>query len=415
MPNSLRDRIQHAWNAFTKSPDRWAYRDDGPSYGDRPDRVRLAINTGRTQLAAMYLRIAIDCAQLTYRHAKIDQNERYTETVNSRMNNCFNIEANLDQESGAFFRDLVLSLCDEGVVAVVPVDTTINPAVSGAFDITTMRVGRIVDWKPERVLVDLYNQRTGIHEQLWVDKRTTAIIENPLYTVMNAPNSTLMRLNRKLNLLDYVDEQTSSGKLDLIIQLPYTLRTESRRTQAENRRKDIEMQLSGSKYGIAYIDGTERVTQLNRPAENNLLAQVELLSTQVYSEVGIAKSVIDGDADEMAMLNYHNRVIEPIASAISKEFTRKFLTKTAITQGQRVMFFMDPFKLVPISQIAEIADKFTRNEIMSPNEIRPIVGLKPVKDPEADELRNRNLNKQLSPDEAAQPTTTEEESNQNET
>ena len=415
MPNSLRDRIQHAWNAFTKSPDRWAYRDDGPSYGDRPDRVRLAINTGRTQLAAMYLRIAIDSAQLTYRHAKIDQNERYTETVNSRMNNCFNIEANLDQESGAFFRDLVLSLCDEGVVAVVPVDTTINPAVSGAFDITTMRVGRIVDWKPERVLVDLYNQRTGIHEQLWVDKRTTAIIENPLYTVMNAPNSTLMRLNRKLNLLDYVDEQTSSGKLDLIIQLPYTLRTESKRTQAENRRKDIEMQLSGSKYGIAYIDGTETITQLNRPAENNLLAQVELLSAQVYSEVGIAKAVIDGNADEIAMLNYHNRVIEPIASAISKEFTRKFLTKTAITQGQRILFFMDPFKLVPISQIAEIADKFTRNEIMSPNEIRPIVGLKPVNNPEADELRNRNLNKQLSPDEAAQPTTTEEESNQNET
>ena len=415
MPNSLRDRIQHAWNAFTKSPDRWAYRDDGPSYGDRPDRVRLAINTGRTQLAAMYLRIAIDSAQLTYRHAKIDQNERYTETINSRMNNCFNIEANLDQESGAFFRDLVLSLCDEGVVAVVPVDTTINPSVSGAFDITTMRVGRIVDWKPERVLVDLYNQLTGIHEQIWVDKRTTAIIENPLYTVMNAPNSTLMRLNRKLNLLDYVDEQTSSGKLDLIIQLPYTLRTESKRTQAENRRKDIEMQLSGSKYGIAYIDGTERITQLNRPAENNLLAQVELLSAQVYSEVGIAKAVIDGNADEIAMLNYHNRVIEPIASAISKEFTRKFLTKTAITQGQRILFFMDPFKLVPISQIAEIADKFTRNEIMSPNEIRPIVGLKPVKDPEADELRNRNLNKQLSPDEAAQPTTTEEESNQNET
>ena len=415
MPNSLIDRIQHAWNAFTKSPDRWAYRDDGPSYGDRPDRVRLAINTGRTQLAAMYLRIAIDSAQLTYRHAKIDQNERYTETINSRMNNCFNIEANLDQESGAFFRDLVLSLCDEGVVAVVPVDTTINPAVSGAFDITTMRVGRIVDWKPERVLVDLYNQRTGIHEQLWVDKRTTAIIENPLYTVMNAPNSTLMRLNRKLNLLDYVDEQTSSGKLDLIIQLPYPLRTESKRTQAENRRKDIEMQLSGSKYGIAYIDGTEKITQLNRPAENNLLAQVELLSAQVYSEVGIAKAVIDGNADEIAMLNYHNRVIEPIASAISKEFTRKFLTKTAITQGQRILFFMDPFKLVPISQIAEIADKFTRNEIMSPNEIRPIVGLKPVDDPEADELRNRNLNKQLSPDEAAQPTTTEEESNQNET
>lgn len=415
MPNSLIDRIQHAWNAFTKSPDRWAYRDDGPSYGDRPDRVRLAINTGRTQLAAMYLRIAIDSAQLTYRHAKIDQNERYTETINSRMNNCFNIEANLDQESGAFFRDLVLSLCDEGVVAVVPVDTTINPAVSGAFDITTMRVGRIVDWKPERVLVDLYNQRTGIHEQLWVDKRTTAIIENPLYTVMNAPNSTLMRLNRKLNLLDYVDEQTSSGKLDLIIQLPYTLRTESKRTQAENRRKDIEMQLSGSKYGIAYIDGTETITQLNRPAENNLLAQVELLSAQVYSEVGIAKAVIDGNADEIAMLNYHNRVIEPIASAISKEFTRKFLTKTAITQGQRILFFMDPFKLVPISQIAEIADKFTRNEIMSPNEIRPIVGLKPVNNPEADELRNRNLNKQLSPDEAAQPTTTEEESNQNET
>ena len=415
MPNSLIDRIQHAWNAFTKSPDRWAYRDDGPSYGDRPDRVRLAINTGRTQLAAMYLRIAIDSAQLTYRHAKIDQNERYTETINSRMNNCFNIEANLDQESGAFFRDLVLSLCDEGVVAVVPVDTTINPAVSGAFDITTMRVGRIVDWKPERVLVDLYNQLTGIHEQIWVDKRTTAIIENPLYTVMNAPNSTLMRLNRKLNLLDYVDEQTSSGKLDLIIQLPYTLRTEAKRNQAENRRKDIEMQLSGSKYGIAYIDGTERITQLNRPAENNLLAQVELLSAQVYSEVGIAKSVIDGNADEIAMLNYHNRVIEPIASAISKEFTRKFLTKTAITQGQRILFFMDPFKLVPISQIAEIADKFTRNEIMSPNEIRPIVGLKPVKDPEADELRNRNLNKQLSPDEAAQPTTTEEESNQNET
>lgn len=358
----------------------------------------------------MSLRIAIDVAQITYRHAQLDQNESYTDTIESGLNRCLNIEANLDQESEAFFRDLVLSICDEGVIAVVPTDTTINPMITESYDIKTIRVGKITKWEPERVRVDLYNQKTGLHEQIWCDKSATAIIENPLYTVMNNPNSTLRRLTRKLTLLDLVDEQSASGKLDIIFQLPYTLRGQSKREQAAKRRDDLEKQLSGSKYGVAYVDATERITQLNRPAENNLLTQIEMLSAQVYNEIGIAKAVIDGDADENVMLNYDNRVVEPIAAAIVNEMTRKFLSKTAITQGKRVIYVRDPFKRMPVSQIAEVADKFGRNEIMAPNEFRSKVGLRPVKDPEANELRNRNLNKQTAPAEEGeehQPNTEE--------
>ena len=409
------DRLQHAWNLFT-NPE---YRDYGryESSSDRPDRVRLTLNTERTQLAAMSLRIAIDVAQITYRHAQLDQNESYTGTVDSGLNRCLNVEANLDQEAEAFIRDLVLSLCDEGVVAVVPTDTTINPQVSEAYDIKTLRVAKIISWEPDRVKVDIYNQRTGRHEQLWCDKSSTAIIDNPLYTVMNNPNSTLRRLTRKLALLDLIDEQSASGKLDLIFQLPYTIRGDNKAQIVEKRRTDLEKQLTGSKYGIAYVDATERITQLNRPAENNLLAQIEILSAQVYNEIGIAKEVIDGNADTHVMLNYDNRVVEPIAAAIVNEMTRKFLSKTAITQGKRIIYIRDPFKRMAVDQIAEIADKFRRNEIMSSNELRQKVGLIPVTDPDADELRNPNLNKPVASVEGVenQPSTKNEVADQNET
>ena len=340
-------------------------------------------------------------------HVNMDQNGRYSETIKDGLNNCLTLEANLDQTSRAFKQDAVLSMFDEGCIAIVPVDTSIDPSKSTSYDINTIRVGKITQWYPEHVRVELYNEKTARKEEVIVPKRTTAIIENPFYTVMNEPNSTLQRLIRKLNLLDAIDEQSGSGKLDLIIQLPYVVKSPARREQAEQRRKDIEMQLSGTKYGIAYTDGTERITQLNRPVENNLMNQIEYLMNTLYSQLGITPEILNGTADEKAMLNYNNRTIEPILSAIADEMKRKFLTKTARTQGHSIMFSNEPFRIVPINNIAEIADKFTRNEILSPNEIRQIIGLKPVDDAQADELRNRNLNQSAD---AAQPasTTTDE-------
>jgi hypothetical protein len=326
------------------------------------------------------------------KHVRLDENGRFKEEINSGLQNCLNVEANIDQTGRAFLQDVVMSMLDEGCVAIVPVDTTVNPKISGSYEINTMRTGKIIEWYPAHVRVRVYNERKGIHEEITLPKSSVAIIENPLYAVINEPNSTMQRLIRKLNLLDVVDEQTSSGKLDLIIQLPYVIKSEARRKQAEERRKDIEMQLSGSKYGIAYTDGTERITQLNRPAENNLMKQVEYLTSMLYSQLGLTQSIMDGSADEKTMLNYYNRTIEPILSAIVDEMKRKFLTKTARSQNQTVMYFRDPFKLVPVENIAEIADKFTRNEIMTSNEIRQIVGMKPSNDPGADELRNKNLN-----------------------
>jgi hypothetical protein len=331
-------------------------------------------------------------SSIAIKHVRLDDNGRYIEEINSGLQNCLNLEANIDQTGRAFLQDVVMSMLDEGCVAIVPVDTTVNPAVSGSYEINTMRTGKILEWYPAHVRVRVYNDKKGIHEELTLPKSTIAIIENPLYAVINEPNSTMQRLIRKLNLLDVVDEQTSAGKLDLIIQLPYVIKSEARRKQAEERRKDIEMQLAGSKYGIAYTDGTERITQLNRPAENNLMKQVEYLTNMLYSQLGLTQSILEGSADEKTMLNYYNRTVEPIVSAIVDEIKRKFLTKTARAQKQSIMFFRDPFKLVPVENIAEIADKFTRNEIMTSNEIRQIVGMMPSKDPGADELRNKNLN-----------------------
>ena len=336
--------------------------------------------------------MALDASQITIKHVRLDKNGRYTDKIESGLHNCLNVEANIDQTGRAFLQDVVMSMLDEGCVAIVPVDTTIDPTKSGSYEINTMRTAKVLEWYPAHVRVKLYNDKKGIHEEVILPKSTVCIVENPLYAVINEPNSTMQRLIRKLNLLDVVDEQTSSGKLDLIIQLPYVIKSEARRKQAEERRKDIEMQLAGSKYGIAYTDGTERITQLNRPAENNLMKQVEYLTSMLYSQLGLTQSILDGSADEKTMLNYYNRTIEPIVSAIVDEMKRKFLTKTARSQRQTVMFFRDPFKLVPVENIAEIADKFTRNEIMSSNEIRQIVGIKPSDDPAADELRNKNLN-----------------------
>jgi hypothetical protein len=340
----------------------------------------------------VYNRLALDVSSIAIKHVRLDDNGRYIEEINSGLQNCLNLEANIDQTGRAFLQDVVMSMLDEGCVAIVPVDTTVNPAVSGSYEINTMRTGKILEWYPAHVRVRVYNDKKGIHEELTLPKSTIAIIENPLYAVINEPNSTMQRLIRKLNLLDVVDEQTSAGKLDLIIQLPYVIKSEARRKQAEERRKDIEMQLAGSKYGIAYTDGTERITQLNRPAENNLMKQVEYLTNMLYSQLGLTQSILEGSADEKTMLNYYNRTVEPIVSAIVDEIKRKFLTKTARAQKQSIMFFRDPFRLVPVENIAEIADKFTRNEIMTSNEIRQIVGMMPSKDPGADELRNKNLN-----------------------
>lgn len=389
----IRDRLQHAWNAFVYNDNTYV---DPQNLGGlntyRPDRVHFSRGVERSIVTSVYNRLALDVSSIAIKHVRLDENGRFKEEVDSGLQNCLNVEANIDQTGRAFLQDVVMSMLDEGCVAIVPVDTTIDPAKSGSYEINTMRTGKILEWYPAHVRVRVYNDKRGIHEEIVLPKSSVAIIENPLYAVINEPNSTMQRLIRKLNLLDVVDEQTSSGKLDLIIQLPYVIKSEARRKQAEERRKDIEMQLSGSKYGIAYTDGTERITQLNRPAENNLMKQVEYLTSMLYSQLGLTQSIMDGSADDKTMLNYYNRTVEPILAAITDEIKRKFLTKTARSQRQTIMYFRDPFKLTPVLDLAEIADKFTRNEIMTSNEIRQIVGMKPADDPSADELRNKNLN-----------------------
>lgn len=388
---AILDRIRNAWNTFkNRDPTYYRPREYGPTYATRPDRVRFARSNERTIVNSIYNRIAMDVCSIEIKHVRTDEDGRYLETIESGLNNCFNLEANIDQTGRAFVQDIVMSMLDEGCVAVVPIDTDVNPD-NGDCEIFTMRTGRILEWSPQHVRANVYNDRTGEHEEVIVPKASTGIMENPLHSVMNEPNSTIKRLVRKLNLLDAVDEQTSSGKLDLIIQLPYIIKTDIRKQQAEMRRKDIERQLTEGKYGIAYTDGTERITQLNRPVENNLMAQIEYLTNQVYSQLGMSQDILNGTADEKEMLNYNNRIIEPFLSVIVDEVKRKFLTETARSNRETIMFFRDPFKLVPINDIAEIADKFTRNEIMSSNEIRQIVGRKPSKDPEADQLRNKNL------------------------
>lgn len=385
------DRVRHSWNAFVnKDPTSTHVTYNNGSYY-RPDRVRLTRGNERSIVTSVFNRIALDVAAIDIKHCKLDENDRFKEIIKSKLNDCLSLEANIDQTSRAFVQDIVMSMFDEGCVALVPVDTTDDPNITGAFDIETMRTGRITEWYPRHVKVNVYNDMTGKKEDILISKRAIGIIENPLYAVMNEPNSTLQRLTRKLVLLDAVDEQTSSGKLDLIIQLPYTIKSPTRKGQADERRHEIERQLTGSKYGIAYIDGTEKITQLNRPVENNLMKQVEYLTSMLYSQLGITQTILDGTADDKTMLNYYSRTIEPIISAIVDEINRKFITKTARTQRQAVLFFRDPFKLVPVNDLAEIADKFTRNEIMTSNEIRQVVGIKPSSDPKADKLVNSNI------------------------
>lgn len=390
MEMSFGSRLKHAWNAFTGNV-QMNYRDLGMSHSYRADRPRMSRGNERSIVTSVYNRIALDVAALNVQHVRLDENGRFLSVIDDGLNNCLTLEANVDQTARSFVQDVVISMFDEGSVAIVPVDTTTDPNVSGSYDIQSLRVGQILDWYPQHIRARVYNEQTGRKEDIVVPKSAVAIIENPLYAVINEPNSTMQRLIRKLNLLDVIDEQSGSGKLDLIIQLPYVIKTEARRQQAENRRKDIENQLSGSKYGIAYTDGTEHITQLNRSVNNNLMSQIEYLTSMLYSQLGITQSILDGTADEKTMLNYNNRTIEPIISAIVDEMKRKFLTKTARSQYQSISFFRDPFKLVPVNDIAEIADKFTRNEIMTSNEIRQVVGMKPSEDPRADELRNKNL------------------------
>lgn len=390
MSLNLSTRLAHAWNAFT-SRDPTQYIITGPGYSSRPDRPRLSRGNEKSIATSIFNRIALDVSSVNIKHCRLDKNGRYVEDIDSGLNNCLNLEANKDQTGRAFIQDVVLSMLDEGCVALVPVETTIDPKSSNSYQIDSMRTGKITEWYPDTVRVRLYNDRTGEKEEILLPKNQVAIIENPLYAVVNEYNSTMQRLIRKLSLLDVTDEQTASGKLDLIIQLPYVIKTETRREQAERRRKDIIDQLAGSQYGIAYTDGTEKITQLNRSLENNLLKQVEYLTNMVYSQLGITQSVLDGTADEKTMLNYMNRTVEPIISAIVDELKRKFLTKTARSQLQSIVYFRDPFRLVPVNDIAEIADKFTRNEIMTSNEIRQIVGMQPSKDPKADKLVNSNI------------------------
>lgn len=390
MSLNLSTRLAHAWNAFT-SRDPTQYIITGPGYSSRPDRPRLSRGNEKSIATSIFNRIALDVSSVNIKHCRLDKNGRYVEDIDSGLNNCLNLEANKDQTGRAFIQDVVLSMLDEGCVALIPVETTIDPKSSNSYQIDSMRTGKITEWYPDMVRVRLYNDRTGEKEEILLPKNQVAIIENPLYAVVNEYNSTMQRLIRKLSLLDVTDEQTASGKLDLIIQLPYVIKTEARREQVERRRKDIINQLAGSQYGIAYTDGTEKITQLNRSLENNLLKQVEYLTNMVYSQLGITQSVLDGTADEKTMLNYMNRTVEPIISAIVDELKRKFLTKTARSQLQSIVYFRDPFRLVPVNDIAEIADKFTRNEIMTSNEIRQIVGMQPSKDPKADKLVNSNI------------------------
>lgn len=386
---NILNRLAHAWNAFKEGP----YLDNyGMSYAYRPDRIRLTISNERSIISSIYNRISIDVSAIKIHHIRVDENERFLEKIDSGLNNCLNLQANIDQSGRAFIQDIVMSMFDEGSIAIVPVDTTYDPTKSGSYDIISMRTGQILEWYPAHVRVRVYNDRIGRKDDIVVPKSTIAIIENPMYAVMNEPNSTLKRLINKLNYLDAIDKQSGSGKLDLLIQLPYVIKTEARKQQAEQRRKDIEGQLANSQYGIAYVDGTEKVTQLNRPAENNLMGQIEYLTSMLYSQLGLTDAIFNGTANETEMLNYYNRSIEPILSAIVDGFRRSFLTKTARSQGQTIQYLKNPFSLVTAKDLAELADKFTRNEILSSNEFRSIIGFKPDDDPKSDELRNKNLN-----------------------
>lgn len=384
-------RFKSGWNAFFNRDPTRDYKVIGPSYSYRPDRTRFTRGNERTIVTSIYNKIALDVASIDIRHVRLDDNDRFKKFEESGLDSCLSLSANTDQTGRAFKQDIVMSMLDEGCIAIIPVDTDTDPTVSGSYDILSMRVGKIIDWYPQDVRVRVYNERTGSKEDVVLPKKAVAIIENPLYAVVNEPSSTMQRLIRKLNLLDAIDEQSGSGKLDLIIQLPYIVKSDARRQQAEQRREDIEKQLTGSKYGIAYTDGTERITQLNRPVDNNLMKQIEYLTSMLYSQLGITQSILDGTADEKTMLNYMNRTIEPIVSAIVDEMKRKFLTKTARSQKQSIMFFRDPFKLVPVENLAEIADKFTRNEIVTSNEFRQVIGMKPSDDPKADQLINSNI------------------------
>ena len=385
------DRLQHSWNVLMNKDPTYGVSHHSESYYYRPDRVRFSGGNERSIVTSVYNRIAMDAAAIDIEHVRLDDNDRFIETIKSGLNECLTLEANIDQSGRAFLQDIYMSMLDEGCVAIVPIDTTANPVVTGSYDILSMRTGKIIEWKSDFVKIRLYNDRTGKKEEIWLPKRTVGIVENPLYAVINERNSTMQRLVRKLALLDAVDEQSSAGKLDLIIQLPYIVKSEARREQAERRRKDIEQQLSSTKYGIAYTDGTERITQLNRPIENNLMKQIEYLTSMLYSQLGITQTILDGTADETAMLNYYNRTVEPMVSAVVDEIKRKFLTKTARTKKQSIAYFRDPFSLVPVTKIAEIADTFTRNEIATSNEIRQVIGWKPSTEPKADQLVNSNL------------------------
>lgn len=392
MAESIGSRLKRAWNVFTNRSPSYELNNTENGYYYRPDRPRLVRGGERSIVASLYNRISLDVAAIDIKHVRLDENGRYIEDIDSDLNKCLNVEANIDQTARAFKQDIVLSMLDEGVIAAVPIDTTTNPFNSQAYDIQSVRTGRIVQWYPTKVKVSVYNERTGQKEEILVPKSSTVIVENPFYSVMNEPNSTLQRLIRKLSLLDFVDEESSSGKLDLIIQLPYIVKGENKKKQAEERRADIERQLKSSKYGIAYTDGTEHIQQLNRPLENNLMKQIEYLTEQLYSQLGMTPEILNGSANEETMLNYQNRTIEPIIAAITAEMHRKWLSKTARTQKQAIRYFSDPFKLVPVSQVAEMADKFTRNEIMTSNEFRQVIGLKPANDPKADMLVNSNIN-----------------------
>lgn len=410
MGNSFGERLRHAWNAFNGNQ-QIQYRDIGSSYSYRPDRVRLSCRNERSIVTSVYNRIAMDIAAIKIRHVYTDDDGNFVSFINSGLDNCLSFEANIDESGRSFIQDVVLSMLDEGVVAIVPIDTDIDPDITKGYDVLSMRTGQIIDWYPRHVRVRVYDDRTGQKRDVLMAKSNVAIVENPLYSVVNEPNSTMQRLIRKLVLLDAIDEQSGSGKLDLIIQLPYVVKTQARREQAEERRKEIENQLTGSKYGIAYTDGTEHITQLNRPVENNLMKQIEYLTSMLYSQLGINQSVLDGTADDKAMTNYYARTCEPIVSAIVDSLKRTFLSKTARTRKQSIMYFRDPFSLVPLSELSELADKLTRNEIMSSNEIRQKIGLKPSNDPDADKLKNKNIS---HPDDSGgDNNTNEEEENQN--
>lgn len=415
METNFGSRLKHAWNAFmNRDPTSYYTNAGGNYYVHRPDRIRLTRGNERSIVTSIYNRIGLDVASIDINHCRLDADDRFVEIIDSGLNSCLNIEANVDQTGRALKQDIVMSMLDEGVVAIVPIDTTMNPSVTGSYDILSMRTGKILEWYPAHVKVKIYNEKKGYYEELILPKNTVGIVENPFYSIMNEPNSTLQRLIRKLNLLDVIDDQSGSGKLDLIIQLPYSIRSQARRQQADERRDQIESQLTNSKYGIAYADATERITQLNRSVDNNLMSQIEYLTSMLYSQLGITQSILDGTADEQTQLNYLTHTVEPILSVIVDEMKRKFLTKTARSQKQTISYFRDPFKLVPVNNIAEIADKFTRNEILTSNEIRQKIGMKPSDDPKADRLVNSNISQSKDSVESIEKTNKEGEEIQNE-